>query len=207
MGVNFDDKKNIFQQDFDPKYSSEYVKLMKELNPEEIKFIQDRNPIVFFKKGTILLREEEISDKCYYIFEGCVRQYIIKDGIEKTTFFYTEDQAISTFSSTSHNVPSKYYLECMEDCNLSVTSYTSEKEVYKRFPKLESVCRKETEKELGKFQEMLSTYITTSPEERYLNLLKNRPTLLNRVPQHQIASYLGVKPESLSRIRKRISLK
>jgi hypothetical protein len=60
------------------------------------------------------------------------------------------------------------------------------------------------EKNAGKAQEEHSLFIISSPEERYLNLLENRPKLLNRVPQHQIASYLVIKPESLSRIRKRI---
>ena len=76
--------------------------------------------------------------------------------------------------------------------------------MYNRFPILESMSRVALVEELNNYQEMLSTYITTSPEERYLNLLKFRPELLNRVPQYQLASYLGVTPESLSRIRKRI---
>ena len=60
------------------------------------------------------------------------------------------------------------------------------------------------ESELSKYQEMLATYKTDTPEQRYLNILKFRPELIQRVPQHQLASYIGVKPESLSRIRKRI---
>lgn len=72
---------------------------------------------------------------------------------------------------------------------------------------LESMSRMSLQEELNTYQEMLVTYITTNPEERYLNLLKYRPELLHRVPQYQLASYLGVTPESLSRIRKRIFLK
>jgi len=79
--------------------------------------------------------------------------------------------------------------------------------MYKRFPMLESLSRISLQEELHNYQEMLATYITTSPEERYLNVLKYRPELLNRVPQYQLASYLGVTAESLSRIRKRIMLK
>jgi CRP-like cAMP-binding protein len=63
------------------------------------------------------------------------------------------------------------------------------------------------EEELGKSMDKFSSYILNGPEERYLNLLKNRPELLDRVPQYQLASYLGVTPESLSRIRKRIMIK
>lgn len=186
---------------------SDYAAVMDTLTDDEKAFIWERTPVKFFKKGTILLREGEIADKSYFSFEGCVRQYYLVDGIEKTTFFYTEGQSISSFQSSSTKTPSKHYLECVEDCKLSVSTYESEQEMYSRFPKFKMLCLKETEKQLGKYQEMLAHYITSSPEERYLNLLETRPGLLNRVPQHQIASYLGVKPESLSRIRKRISLK
>ena len=72
------------------------------------------------------------------------------------------------------------------------------------FPELEPIIRSEMEKNAGDAQDEMAAFITSSPEERYRNLLENRPELLNRVPLHQIASYLGMKPESLSRIRKRI---
>ncbi len=82
-----------------------------------------------------------------------------------------------------------------------------EKAFYKRFPRFEEISRLETEKMLGNNQEQLSNFITNSPEERYKNLINTKPELLQRVAQHQIASYLGVTPESLSRIRKRIAKK
>jgi CRP-like cAMP-binding protein len=63
------------------------------------------------------------------------------------------------------------------------------------------------EKETGRARDTFTRFMTSSPEERYQNLLNTRPDLLNRVPQHQLASYLGVTPESLSRIRKRLSAK
>ena len=76
-----------------------------------------------------------------------------------------------------------------------------------KFPKLEPIIRSEMEKNAGKAQEEHSFFITSSPEERYINLIENKSELLNRVPQHQIASFLGIKPESLSRLRKRILTK
>lgn len=79
-----------------------------------------------------------------------------------------------------------------------------EQRMFERIPKLESICRVETEKKLGEYQEQLASFITSTPEERYLNLMNTRPQLINRVPQYQLASYLGIKPESLSRIQKRI---
>jgi len=189
------------------KKQSEYSSVLKKLSEEERAFIKKFTPVKKFKKGTILLKEGQISDTCYFNFKGCVRQYYLVDGIEKTTFFYTENQAITSFESYTNRTPSKHYLECIEDCELSVTNRETEKEMYNRFPHFEALCRMEAEKALGEYQEALAKFITTSPEERYVNLVQNRPDLLNRVPQHQLASYLGVKPESLSRIRKRIAQK
>jgi len=160
-----------------------------------------------YKKGEHLLREGEICAKSYSIVSGCVRQYYLVDGEEKTTFFYTKGQSIFSPNSTSERIPAKYYLSCVEYTTLSIITLENQKEMYARFPMLESMSRMSLQEELNNYQEMLATYITTNPEERYLNLLKHRPELLHRVPQYQLASYLGVTPESLSRIRKRIFLK
>jgi hypothetical protein len=79
-----------------------------------------------------------------------------------------------------------------------------EAEINNRFPKFELMCRKLSEELLAKQQMDFDEFRTSSPEQRYLNLLKKRPDLLQRVPQHQLASYLGIQPQSLSRLRARI---
>ncbi|MBL6447949.1 Crp/Fnr family transcriptional regulator [Fulvivirga sp. 29W222] len=177
------------------------------LTEEELQAISAAIEIRAYKAGTILLEAGEIATECYLNLKGCVRQYYFIDGEEKTTFFYTEDQPIASFASATKKMPSTHYLSCVEDTVLSVMSFEKEEKLYKKYPRFESLCRIGVEEQLGDYQEILAKYITSSPEERYLNLLETRPDLLNRVPQYQLASYLGVKPESLSRIRKRIMLK
>jgi len=81
------------------------------------------------------------------------------------------------------------------------------KEMYRRFPRFEKMCRIKSEEDITKFQEKFSRYISSSPEERYVHLLETRPELIDRVPQYHLATYLGMKPESLSRIRKRLASK
>lgn len=157
-----------------------------------------------FKKGNYLLKEGQIPQVCYFILKGCVRQFYLKDGEERTTNFYLEGDSLDPIMPTNRNAPSKFYLQCIEDCVLSAGGSNAEDEMFKKFPKFEMICRVATEAKLAKTTEQLSNFIISSPEERYLNLIKNRPELLNRVPQYQLASYLGMKPESLSRIRKRI---
>lgn len=118
------------------------------------------------KKGEHLLREGEVSAKSYSIISGCVRQYYLVDGEEKTTFFYTEGQSIFSPNSTSERIPAKYYLSCVEYTTLSVLSLENQREMYNRFPVLESLSRLSLQEELHNYQEMLATYITTYPEER-----------------------------------------
>ena len=174
------------------------------LQDDEIRFLLDTISIKTFKKGTLLLQEGQRPTECYHNIKGCIRQFYLKEGEEKTTFFYTEDQSIN---ANGNDRPVKYYLECIEDTIVSVVSHEKEKELFRKFPRFESLSRMEMEKRISDYQEMLATYIMTSPEERYLNLIKTRPELLDRVPLYQLASYIGIKPETLSRIRKRIMSK
>ena len=174
------------------------------LQAEEIQRVVAEVTIKTVKKGSFLLREGQIPQVCYHVFKGCVREYYLVDGEEKTSEFYLEGDSISDDLSKIERRPSRKYWECLEDTTLSVFTQAQEEKMYRLFPSIESLCRIETEKKLGQFRELMAFYLASSPEERYLNLLNTRPNLLTRVPQYQLASYLGVKPESLSRIRGRI---
>ncbi|MBK7212421.1 MAG: Crp/Fnr family transcriptional regulator [Bacteroidales bacterium] len=180
-------------------YLSRYIPITNELEEElsKIEFIQS------YKKGTILLEEGKISNECYFIIKGCIRSFFIKEGEERTTEFYTEEQAVIP-SAYGMKVPSEYYVECIEDTIAGVGTPELELEMYQKFPQIESLNRALGEVIMAKYQDTFAEFKMASPEERYLSLLKNRPDLIQRAPQHQIASYLGIKPESLSRIRKRI---
>lgn len=179
-------------------YLSKYIPITEELDEElsKVEFIKT------YKKGTVLLKEGNYSNECYFIIKGCIRSYYIKDGEERTTEFFTEEQAV-TPSAYGTGTPSGYYLECLEDTIAGVGNPQLEAEMSQKFPKLESLNRALGEVIMAKYQDTLAEFKLSSPEERYLALLDKRPDLIQRVPQHQIASYLGIKPESLSRIRKR----
>jgi len=181
-----------------------YVSKFMQLSEAEAKIILENINFRAYKKGDILLREGQISNLCYFNVKGCVRQYYLMDGEEKTTNFYTEGQPISPNEGTFKKKPSKFYLSCLEDCILSVGTPEDEVRFFQKFPQFETVCRIAVEDELGKSQHDFAAFMLSSPEERYLNLINTRPELIDRVPQYQLASYLGVTPESLSRIRKRI---
>ncbi|KGL61717.1 Crp/Fnr family transcriptional regulator [Polaribacter sp. Hel1_85] len=174
------------------------------LNEKEIELIVEKTIVKRFKKNEILLREGQIPTKCYMVVEGCVREYLIKDGVEKSTAFFTEGDTFTPFAHDGKGSPSKHYWECGEDCVLTISDQAFEKELRASLPRLDAVFQQIAVEKLNIAKAEWSLFISSSPEERYLNLLETRPTLFNRVPNHQIASYLGMQPQSLSRIRKRI---
>lgn len=158
------------------------------------------------KKGTILLKEGQQSKEGYFVLKGCIRTFYIIDGEEKTTAFYTELEGL-TPNCVISKTPSEYYISCVEDSILTVSNPDMEDEIFNKFPKFETLCRILSEELLAKQQINFDEFKTSSPEKRYLNLMQKRPDLLQRVPQHQLASYLGMKPQSLSRLRARILVK
>ena len=181
-----------------------YFQRIMPLSQEEVEGIVDTLTIKEFKKGDILLREGQISKEVYFVLEGCVRQYYLVDGEEKTSNFFTEEQWVISMQSFGQSVPSNHFLDCCMDCHLVVGNREKEEGLYRKFPKLETVSRRVMEKVFAEQQELMSSYATDTAEQRYLKLLKTRPDLFQKIPQYQIASYIGVKPESLSRIRKRL---
>ena len=186
----------------------DYFNRLLPLHQAEKDAIQATINIQHYKKGTILLNEGDVSNAAYFVLEGCVRQYYItENGDEITTNFYMPEQWVTTIQSFRNQTPAKHFLACSTDVSLVVGNREKEEFLYQQFPRLESVSRLVMEQVFSEHQEFLSNYLTNTPEQRYLRLIQHNPDLLQSVPQHQIASYIGVKPESLSRIRKRIAQK
>jgi CRP-like cAMP-binding protein len=181
----------------------EFISKYLALTVEEKQAITDLALFKNFTKGSVLLKEGDFSNESYFVLQGCIRCYYIIDGEEKTTAFYTEMEAL-TPNCVISKTPSEYYISCIEDTILTVSNSDMEVEINRKFPKFETLCRIFSEELLAKQQIDFDEFKTSSPEQRYLNLLQKRPDLVQRVPQHQLASYLGIKPQSLSRLRARI---
>lgn len=181
--------------DFISKYIS--------LTDDEKNVLLSLNLFHSVKKGTVLLKEGQKSQESYFVLKGCIRVYYIIDGEEKTTAFYTELDALTPHCVIS-KASSDYFISCVEDSILLISNTDMTAEVNSKFPKFDVMCRMFSEELLAKQQIDFDEFKTSSPEQRYLNLLQKRPDLIQRVPQHQLASFLGIKPQSLSRLRSRI---
>lgn len=175
-----------------------------ELTAEEQQQIAENLVVEAYPKGKLLVKAGDVCRYCYFVLEGCLRQYKLADDTEVTIQFYTEREAAVDFNSYVNQVKSESYLVCLEDTIVIEGNLEQETDMYERFPKLQQITRAMMEQDFGKMQEQFSRFIASNAEERYVYLLNNRPDLLQRVPLQYLASYIGVTPESLSRIRKRI---
>lgn len=181
----------------------EFVEQLMPLTAAEKAAILQFDVFRSYAEGTVLLREGQVSNQSYFVLKGSLRTYYLLDGEERTTDFYLEMDALSPETVLTQG-PSPYTIVCMEDSILCVSTPDMEYSIFEQFPRLQSLCLMQSELLLLKKQQAFSAFKHASPEQRYLDLLQHRPQLLQKAPQHQIASYLGIKPESLSRIRKRL---
>ncbi len=181
----------------------DYISNYMILTDDEKKAITELDIFKQYKKGTILLREGQLSDNGYFVIKGCIRSFYIIDGEERTTAFYTEAESLNPLCAVNKK-PSEYYVSCVENCILLTANAEMEITMFEKFPRFETLCRILSEELLAKNKAEFDEYKTSSPEKRYLNLLQTRPYLLQRVPQYQLASFLGITPQSLSRLRNRI---
>ncbi|MDP3468825.1 MAG: Crp/Fnr family transcriptional regulator [Daejeonella sp.] len=197
-------KSSKLKPDFEVLEVINYLSNSNGTTQEEKDFFAGKIDVKRVKKGVFLLKEGQIIRSSYHLFKGCIREFHLKDGEEKTVSFYTSGDSLSEDGDPSKEIPSRFNWECMSDCIISIFPFAVEREMHKRFPRLESLCRIETEKKFSNYRNEISTYLSSSPAERYENLIKTKPELFQLVPLYHIASYLGVKPESLSRIRGRL---
>lgn len=184
----------------------DYITKYVSLTEDEKEALASLDTFRTIKKGTILLEEGQRSNIGYFVLKGCLRTYYNIDGEEKTTAFYTEMEGITPNCVVS-NKPSEYYIDCLEDSIITVASPDLEDDIIEKFPKFEKICRIISEEVIAKERLKLDEFKTSSPEQRYLNLVEKRPDLIQRVPQHQLASFLGITPQSLSRLKSRLSKK
>lgn len=153
------------------------------------------------KKKEVVLQEGVVSDSIFYVDSGCLRAWFNKNGNDISFQFFLEGGFVSSFESLWFDDPSLYTIESV----LPSTVYVLPKEIFKakleQSPEFKDVILSKLCQRVRHYQRLFLSRIKDSPQERYEDLVKNNPELVRQIPQHYIASYLGITSVSLSRIR------
>lgn len=152
---------------------------------------------------TTLLREGQISTTAFYIEKGCIRSWFNQDGRDITFQFFFEREAVSSVESFMTGQPSLFNIESIEPCSIQTISKKDFLFILDNSPAFKKDVEENIFKRLIFYQQLFLSRIKDKPQKRYEELLKQRPEILQRIPLHYIASYLGITPVSLSRIRNR----
>jgi len=154
------------------------------------------------KKGHLILHEGDLTKVDIFVASGCLRTYTIdNNGKEHIIQFSTENWWTGDISVNS-NAPAQCFIEALEDSEILVADANSIEKLINYIPGLETFYRVALQKSAAVKNERIVSSLSKTAEERYDDFLKKYPSLIQRVPQHMIASYLGISPETLSRIRK-----
>jgi len=181
-----------------------------ELNEQEIEYlwkIRSSIPVEVYRKNEMIFNSGEIFNFMYFVLDGCVRLYYYNDGSEKTAFFYTEGTFIRAIDSYKNEIPALENYQAIEETTLLKFPKKLLQTLLKDHSNFERIAHRAVESELNIAQGIISSFVTQTAEQRYLELIEFNNELFQNINQHYIASYLGITPESLSRIRKRALLK
>jgi CRP-like cAMP-binding protein len=160
------------------------------------------------KKGEFLLRAGDKVMYGMFVASGCLRTYTIDNkGKEHILQFSPEDWWTGDMNSWVNDLPSQFFIDAIEDSEILFFDNVSLQKLNKYIPESAAMYETALQKSLVATNQRIISSLTATAEERYNEFLKKYPSLIQRVPQHMIASYLGVSPETLSRIRKQQSRK
>jgi CRP-like cAMP-binding protein len=180
-----------------------YMRKWTEISEEDEQLILSAFETYSIKKKKDLLRSGEYCRHIDFIVKGCLRSYYVDDkGVEHIYQIRMDNSWISDLESFFEHKPSRYYIEALEDSELLRITHDSLENLYQQVPGIERYFRILFQKAYVNSLKRLSSTMWEPATERYENLLKKYPDLFQRVPLVYIASYLGITPESLSRIRK-----
>ena len=152
-------------------------------------------------KKQLVLKEGQVAHKMYFIEKGCVRGYYLKEGQEVNSWFMKEGDFVISIVSFYTKLPSEEIIETLEESLLWSISRQNLERLYLQYPAFNLVGRLLTEKYYVLSEQRTQSLRKETADERYRNLLAAFPDISNRVPLKYIASYLGISPETLSRLR------
>ena len=170
-------------------------------NWEEIRTLFEEKDV---PPKTTLLFEGEVSNKIFFVNRGVLRLWNNNDGKDITFQFFFENQMVSSFESFYLEKPSLFSIESIENTSMIVLNKENLDLLKLKYPSLNAYITQHICERFMDYTKFLLSQIKESPEERYKSLLRDNPQIIDRIPNYYIASYLGITPVSLSRIRKRL---
>lgn len=168
---------------------------------EEFSTILNQN---HFEKGTVLHQENKVCNTLFLVKSGVLRAYYFVDGKDVTAHFALEYNAITAPDSFIGRKRSRYTIEVLEDAEVFVVNHANLEVYLEDNPHLERLARKFTEAIYIELLERLEAMVFLSASEKYAKLIKNKPSIIQRVSLGHIASYLGITQETLSRVRRQM---
>ena len=178
------------------------------LNEEEFELIKKVYLPKRIRRRQYLLQEGEVCRQMAFIVKGAMRQYAVdQDGEDNIINFGIENWWMSDRESFLMETPSKYNIDAQEDSDVLLVTKEANEDLRNRIPAMQQLFRMLDEKHYIASQKRIKAAISLTAEERYNELMNTYPEFLQRFPQHMIASYLGISPETLSTIRKPSSQK
>jgi CRP-like cAMP-binding protein len=195
----------LLQIKMETKPLIEYFNQILTLDEEEIAFIEETFKKRRIKKRQFILQEGEVCIHNTYVIEGCLKMYMVDhNGKEHNLQFASEGWWIGDIGSFHNETPTKLYIEALENSIILQIKKEDQWKLFVDYPKFNRIFRMLAENAMVALQRRVLQNISSTAEERYLDFLKRYPQLFNRISNVQIASYLGVTPEFLSTIRKKI---
>ena len=183
----------------------QYISKHISLTSEEERCFTSKTEVKFFNAKTLILRGGEICKHSYFVNSGLLRSFTINDHIvEHVLSFACEGWWIGDMDSLLTQKPGNLFVEVLEDSEVVLLSKENQEQLYHDIPKLERFFRILTENSLVANQERLMDNLSLSAEERFEKFCKKYPTLIQKVPQKQIASYIAVTPEFFSKMKSRL---
>jgi len=176
------------------------------LTHDEWEFIQSYLTFKKLRRRQYLLQEGDVCKMVAFVEKGALRLYnVSENGVEHIVQFAVEGQFMTDLYSTFTGEPSNFNIDAIEDSELVMITRTASDELRNLSPKYQEFAFLETSEAYIQLAKRMTSVISLNVEERYQELITNYPDIVQRVPQHMIASYMGLTPETLSRVRKRIS--
>ncbi|MGI0489953.1 Crp/Fnr family transcriptional regulator [Pantanalinema rosaneae CENA516] len=158
---------------------------------------------VEINKGEFLFQAGDICKFIGFTLKGCIRIFLLKDDRECTLSFHTEYQSFGDYRSFLKQQPTEFYCETIERSKILMFNHKA-MQLIEELPEGQKFLRLHAEEFAAKMQNKLVSLYLDTPEERYCQLFEYEPHIIDRVPNYHLASYLGIKPESLSRLKRRI---